>query len=275
MDDLLGILTLNCWNISPPFEERVARIRAGIEELAPDLIGLQEIIVRPDGFDQAALLLQGLGYHWHFAPAMWWDEQGNACRPADDGAGFGNLVASRHPIRRRASAALPGWESGEGRSVVGAVVDAPCGPVAFACTHLNWKYHHGHVRERQVVAVAQFVDELSRDMFLPPVLVGDLNAEPDSTEVRFLCGLQSLEGRSVAFQDAWRIAGDGGPGFTWDNRNPFAATECEPDRRIDYVLVGLPNHGRGRIEDARLAMNDARNGVYPSDHFGVMAWVEM
>jgi endonuclease/exonuclease/phosphatase family metal-dependent hydrolase len=275
MSDLLSVLTLNCWNVSPPFDERVARIRAGIEALQPDLIGLQEIVVRDDGFDQGAIVLRDLGYEWRFAPAFWWDDEGNLRPPGDDGVGFGNLVASRHPIRRSDWTPLPGWESGEGRSVVGAVVDAPCGPVTFACTHLNWKYHHGNVRERQVVATAKFVEDLGAGVFLPPILVGDLNAEPESAEVRFLCGLQSLEGQSVYYQDAWQIAGDGGPGITWDNRNPFAATEREPDRRIDYVLVGLPREGRGCIEDARVVMNDARNGVYPSDHFGVMAWVKM
>jgi hypothetical protein len=49
--DLLRVLTLNCWNVSPPLEERMTLIRAGIEELQPDVIALQEIIVRPDGFD--------------------------------------------------------------------------------------------------------------------------------------------------------------------------------------------------------------------------------
>jgi endonuclease/exonuclease/phosphatase family metal-dependent hydrolase len=275
MNDLLSVLTLNCWNVSPPFEERLARTRAGIERLQPDIIGLQEIVVRPDGFDQGEEILRGLGYEWAFAPAFWWDDEGNLRPPRDDGVGFGNLIASRHPLLRSEWRQLPGWESGEGRSVVAVVIDAPCGQVVCACTHLNWKFHHGNVRERQVLAVARFIDEFSAGVFLPPILVGDLNADPDSAEVRFLCGLQSLEGESVYFQDAWRIAGDGSAGITWDNRNPFAATEREPDRRIDYVLVGLPREGRGRVEDARLVMNEARNGIYPSDHFGVIAYLRM
>ena len=28
-------------------------------------------------------------------------------------------------------------------------------------------------------------------------------------------GFHSLDGRSVMFYDAWRLAGDGGPGTTW------------------------------------------------------------
>lgn len=275
MNDELSVLTLNCWNVSPPFEERVALTRAGLEELQPDLIGLQEIIVRADGFDQGQLLLNDLGYEWAFAPAFWWDEHGNVRPPGDDGIGFGNVVASRYPILRTEWERLPGWESGEGRSIIAALIDAPCGPVVFACTHLNWKFHHGYVREAQVVAAARFIRRFAGDVFLPPILVGDMNADPDSAEVRFLCGLESLESESCFFQDAWRVAGDGSPGFTWDNRNPFAATAFEPDRRIDYIFVGLAREGRGRIEDVRLAMTGARNGIYPSDHFGLVAYLRM
>jgi hypothetical protein len=39
-----------------------------------------------------------------------------------------------------------------------------------------------------------------------------------------------------------------------------------PDSRIDYVLAGLPRHGRGKVRSAALA-----DGVWPSDHFAVIA----
>ena len=44
---------------------------------------------------------------------------------------------------------------------------------------------------------------------MPPILCGDFNAEPDSDEIRFLCSLTALDGRTTFFQDAWRVAGDG------------------------------------------------------------------
>ena len=39
----LRVLTLNCWNISAPFDERMALVREGIERLQPDLIGLHRL----------------------------------------------------------------------------------------------------------------------------------------------------------------------------------------------------------------------------------------
>lgn len=274
MNRPLSILTLNCWNVSSPYEERMALLRQSIDELQPDLIGFQEIIVRPDGFHQAHTVLDGLGYDLVFGPAFAWDDNGDYAVPEGRNYGFGNVAASRFPIVARDWMRLPGATSGEIRSATAIVVDTPDGEVTFVSTHLNWKFDHGCVREQQVVALRDFAWSVAGDRHLPPIVVGDFNADPDSAEIRFLRGWQTLEGRSTCFADAWSAAGDGSPGFTWDNRNPFAQMVHEPDRRIDYIFVGF-DHDRGRIaiQDCRVAVNDARNGVYPSDHFGLMAWL--
>jgi endonuclease/exonuclease/phosphatase family metal-dependent hydrolase len=255
----------------------MALIRNAIAELDPDLIGLQEIVVRRDGFDQGALILDGLGYERVYGAAFRFDDVGRLLPHDAAGDGFGNLIASRWPIRRSEVVALPGEESGERRSVLATLVETPEVTVPFLTTHFNWKFHHGFVRERQAQIVAHLARDWAGQADFPPIVVGDLNAEPDSSEIRFLCGLTSLDGRSTYFQDAWRVAGDGGSGFTWDNGNPFAAIAFEPSRRIDYILVGLADSatGRGWIDACRVAMNDARDGVFPSDHFGLVADVRI
>lgn len=270
----MRILTLNCWNISPPYHDRLALIRDGIARLEPDLIGMQEIIVRRDGFDEGAEILDGLGYASVFGAAFRWGEAGGPLPHDADGDGFGNLVASRWPIERSAVYELPGVESGERRSVVATHVAMPHGRLAFLTTHFNWRLHHGFVRERQAIALAKLIRVWAAGTDLPSVVTGDLNAEPDSAEIRYLTGLQSLAGTSFYMQDAWRLAGDGGPGHTWDNANPYAAPSFEPSRRIDYVLVGQPDAtGRGVIESARVVMNEPGDGVFPSDHFGLLVEV--
>lgn len=274
----MRVLTLNCWNISPPFEERMALIRAGIETLAPDLVALQEIIVRRDGFDQAAIILDGLGYHRVFGAAIRWDHTG-ALLPLHDTAAAdaaGNVLAARWPIARSALHPLPGVDGEERRSALLALVDTPAGALPFITTHLEWRFDQGHVRERQVLVLARLVADWRRDAPLPVIMAGDFNAEPDATEMRFLRGLATLDGRSTYFQDAWHVGADGARGVTWDNRNPYAATMFEPDRRIDYVFVGAPDHdGLGRIEAARVVLDTPRDGVFPSDHFGVLVDVRV
>lgn len=276
MKQTLSILSLNCWNVSPPYEERIERIRAGVQALQPDVIALQEIIVRPDGFDQAAQILDGLGYQSAFSPAFSWDENGQQCGPAGRDYGFGNVAATRLPILDRRQCTLPGEESGEWRSAVAILVDTPAGVLPFVSTHLNWKFEHGYIRERQVVALADFADAVARGQRLPPVVAGDFNAEPEATEIRFLKGWHSLAGRSASYLDAWQHGGNGSCGWTWDNRDPYAAMVGEPNRRIDYIFVGF-DHERPpmQVQDCRLVFDEARDGIFPSDHFGLMAWIEV
>lgn len=270
----LRVLTLNLWNVSEPCEARMAVVRAGIAALQPDLIGLQEVITRRDGFDQAALALDGLGYHLCHAASYRWAEQGRVALDAT-GDTFGNAIASRWPIVAHERIALPGHESGEQRCALAARVAAPFGAVPIVCTHLNWRFEHGAIRERQVLAVAELATRWARDAAFPPLIVGDLNADPDATEIRYLCGLASLDGDSTYFQDAWRVRGSG-PGFTWDNRNPYTAMMFEPDRRLDYVLVGLADlNGRGWIERVALAFTEPVDGIWASDHFGVVADIRL
>jgi hypothetical protein len=71
--------------------------------------------------------------------------------------------------------------------------------------------------------------------------------------------------------DAWRFADPGDPGFTWDRRNGYQGGSRLPDSRIDYILAGLPGRGQARVRSARLAGTAPVDGVWPSDHFAVVA----
>jgi endonuclease/exonuclease/phosphatase family metal-dependent hydrolase len=214
----LSVFTLNLWNRSGLYERRRPLIRDWIERLQPDLIGLQEALRAP-GDDQAADLLGGLGYAIEYVRAVqFWE---------DVRLEFGNVVASRWPIRDRATVVLPYAVDDERRAAIAVVAEAPFGPISLTSTHLNWKLHHGWVRERQVVAVSEFARSQSpRDGF-PPILVGDFNAVPESTEIRYLKGLRALEGTSAHWVDAWEQAGSG-DGTTWSNRNDYARRGIEP-----------------------------------------------
>src|SRR5262245_53681589 len=146
----LRIATLNIWNKSGPWLERLPAIRDELAVLAPDVLGLQEVL-RLDGSagkgfenpldaDQAAQIAEGFGYHLAFG------------RAADFGSGlsFGNAVLSRYPLKEQGNFALPGAESGETRALCYALVATPYGDLPVFVTHLNWKLHHGSVRLRQV-----------------------------------------------------------------------------------------------------------------------------
>ncbi len=258
--DSLRVATLNIWNRLGPWEERLAAIRAEVERLQPDILGLQEVLVLPEhDFDQAALVAEGFGYHvaWGRAP---------------DATTYtlGNAVLSRWPIARTSVFGLPGTD--EKRCAVLAQIDAPSGTVPFVSTHLNWRLDEGHVRQQQVRALTSYVAANTAADGYPPIVVGDFNAEPDSDEIRFMRGLTGLGGPCVYYADAFALAGDGSAGHTFARTNPYAALLREPDRRIDYVWVrGGDERFRGEVLEARVAFDSPLGEAYPSDHFGLVA----
>lgn len=263
----LRVLTLNLWHDSGPWPARAQRIREWIARLEPDLLSFQEAVRMP-GFEQTAELLEDCGYYLDYVAASHFWRPGRE----DDVGEVGNAVASRWPIGAREELRLPESGDGERRAALAVTVEAPFGPVCFVTTHLNWRLDHGWIRERQVQAVCELALRHAPRQGFPAVLAGDFNAEPESAEIRYVTGLQALEGRSVCFLDAWARAGGGGPGITWSNANPWARREREPDRRIDYVFAGLPTReGLGQLLSCRVVCDDEVGGVWPSDHFGVYA----
>jgi endonuclease/exonuclease/phosphatase family metal-dependent hydrolase len=263
--DRLRILTLNIWNRQGPWDQRLPLIREGIRRLDPDVVGLQEVLEH-GGRSQADEIREGLGYEAVFGPAH---ELGGGVR-------FGNAALSRWPIAASGVFPLPAGESDENRSLLFAEVASPHGTVPFFVTHLNWKFHHGVVREQQVVAIAGHVKAAAPVTGLPAILVGDFNAEPEAAEIRFLKGLQSLEGKSTFFADCFAQAGEG-PGFTYDaTRNPFAAPTHEYPRRIDYVFARGPDKAvRGKPLHARVVLEEDEGGILATDHYGVYAEVSI
>jgi endonuclease/exonuclease/phosphatase family metal-dependent hydrolase len=254
------VATLNIWNRLGPWDERLHAIREGVSAESPDVLALQEV-VSMDGFDQAALVAEGFGYHL---------VQG---RHTEAMLPIGNAILSRYPVLRHEVLDLPTGGTVERRTLVHAVLDTPFGKMPVFVTHLNWKLDEGHVRELQVRFIADTLARLyPAEAEFPPVLMGDFNAEPDADEIRFLRGLTSLGGARAYFADAWAYAGEG-PGVTFARRNPFAAPMREPDRRIDYIFTrtDAARPGRGEPVEAHVAFDAPRAGVFPSDHFGVVA----
>ncbi|WP_437961888.1 endonuclease/exonuclease/phosphatase family protein [Sorangium sp. So ce119] len=261
----LRVLTLNIWNRHDPWEARLGLIRKGVRELAPDIVGLQEVMSY-EGRSLADDIAEGLGYEVAFGPAH---ELGG-------GVLFGNAVLSRWPVARSQAFPLPTGETDEKRAILLAELASPHGVLPFFVTHLNWKFHHGAVREAQVAAVAEIVLREAPMEGLPPVVVGDFNAQPEATEIRFMKGLHALNQKSVYFADTFDQTGKG-PGFTFDPvRNPFAAVTNEYPRRIDYIFVRGPDkQGRGKPLSSRVVFEEIEDGVAASDHYGVLSEISM
>jgi endonuclease/exonuclease/phosphatase family metal-dependent hydrolase len=265
----LKVLTLNIWHDQGPWPDRARLIKEWIERLEPDVIGFQEVLVG-EGLDQVQELVGDSGYVTEYGAAM--------TLPDRTHLQFGNAIASRWPVTDVEEVRLPDRGDWETRAALSVTIDSPYGPIGLTCTHLHWQLNHGYVREKQVALIAESAWKRRPQNGFPPIILGDFNAEPGSDEIRYMTGLHSLDGKSVAFLDAWDVAGDhefageAGQGITWSNRNDYARVENEPRRRIDYIFVGLPGRkGLGAIESCRVVCDNDESGVWPTDHFGVYA----
>lgn len=258
VESRLRVVSWNLWGRFGPWEARQGAILSTIAALDPDIACLQEAWSAPD-VSMAGLVSERLGFHHVYS-----------CN--DDGpVHSGNAIVSRWPIVRTEWRPLPaGGEPDERRTVLFGEVEGPRGPVQVFCTHLNWRFDHSEVRQRQVRLIGELIEECKpRDY--PPILAGDMNAAPDSDEIRMLTGRAGVVAPKLVFHDAWEVAGEGS-GMTWSNDNPYAALDLEPARRIDYVLAGWPKlGGLGHVVRAEVIGRDAVDGVTPSDHYGVLA----
>ena len=84
-----------------------------------------------------------------------------------------------------------------------------------------------------------------------------------------------MDGFSVCYQDAWESCHPGDPGHTFEHANPLVRdgeVSTAVSRRIDYVLVRSGLHGPTlRVARCERVLDQPRDGVWASDHYGVLA----
>ncbi|NOX31842.1 MAG: endonuclease, partial [Actinobacteria bacterium] len=189
-----------------------------------------------------------------------------------DGGSFGNAVLSRWPIVGTDTFRyeVDGWED-ENRVAVCAHIDGPRGLLDVYSTHLNWRLDHSRPRQHMVEQLRTFIGQTRSSVF-PPIVGGDFNARPTSAEIRAMTASKPASQKDLVFKDAWELAGEGQLGMTWTKDNPYVDDELEPPRRIDYLFVGNPNtDSAGEVVGCRLHGTRPVDGVWPSDHFAVVA----
>ena len=277
----MRIMTWNVQGRHGEWADRHAALRSWIERTAPHVLTLQESWVEPDGTTQAARLGEELGLY---------------SVTAADLAGFDrypqapywvvNAVLSRWPLTIERLCPLPD-EQGEPtwRHILVTRVHRPAdqgGPFIAAGTHLEHGLEQSTRRSTQLTALVNHLAEVlggetERRESLPAILAGDLNCVPESDEYRRATGLSAGSVPGFTLVDAWTAAGNTDPGHTWSARNPLVPRlAIHPHRRLDYVMVSTPRRpGTGHVHACSLAGTEAVDGVWPSDHFAVVAEVEM
>jgi endonuclease/exonuclease/phosphatase family metal-dependent hydrolase len=242
----LRVATINLRHDSDCWEERFALIGEEITALSADLIGMQEVEI---AVEQAELLQgmardAGLAYDFH--------QETKTGLAALSGEGI--ALFSRPSIVERSTIDLL-----YGRPAILDRIDLDPEQEGAELLFVNTHLHHQGGDEVRRPQMQLILDEIASETG-PVILTGDLNAQPDSET------LQSAY--AAGFADAGEDAGNTSP-----IRLVKSATVAQnPRNRIDYILV----RGPVEVREARLAFDrPAANGLYPSDHLGLVADVRV
>jgi endonuclease/exonuclease/phosphatase family metal-dependent hydrolase len=261
MSAVLRILTLNLGR-AVDWPARRSRLVRRLGQLAPDVLTLQGV-VRDDGVDQAREVLPA-EYHVAHQTAR-----------GDDGSGV--TTASRWPIGMVQELDLQFARDTEvpcTTLVTEILAPVPWGRVWLANHLPSWQPRLEHQRELQAVVAARALERLAAERPGHVVVAGNLDADPDSTSIRFWTGRHAVDGWSVCYRDAWESARPAEPGHTFAPDNPYVTDWDWPFRRIDYVLVRCADQG-----GPTLAVRDCRRVLdgddVVSDHYGVLAELEI
>jgi len=259
----IRVLTLNVYGpANPDWQRRHPLLRRTLRSLDADVVALQEVPVDQTFLDD----LLGPGYQYaHFSQA------------APDGVG--GTLATRWPFRDlgeldlritdRCRDLLP-WQAT--RLVE---VDTPVGTVVVAHHKPVWAFPLELEREAQAVLAARMIEDHVGDRDVHAVVLGDFDATPDSASMSFWRGRRPVDGTSVCYQDAWEYAHPDDAGRTFDLENPLVQegeVSTAVSRQIDYVLVRGGLFGPSlQVHDCRRVLDEPVDGVWASDHYGVLA----
>ncbi len=247
-------------------ERRLQLTVKELQELDPDIIGLQEASEGRGRGNVAARLAAQLGLQSVYAVAN--------PQPVRNGwinrllafllnFSEGPAIVSRFPIKTWEALDLPRcgrWA--DSRLLLHATLESPWGGLDVFSAHTLGD-------PCQTEQVARLVR--NRRGAIPALLMGDFNATEDSPAVAAFT-------RNGGFVDAFRSANPSVPGLTvWQ---PVDAPTSRVRRRGDYVFVFPGEEYGGKVLSSRVVLNTPQpmpdgGTLWPSDHYGVLAEVEV
>ncbi|MPZ71713.1 MAG: hypothetical protein GEU74_00540 [Nitriliruptorales bacterium] len=261
--DGMRIVTWNVWwRFGGNWREREPRIVSRLRDLAPDVVGLQEVWAAA-GVTQADLIADALGMHAAFAAPSLPPPPDPPESPDQMGVVLGSGLVSRWPILEVSHRRLPSTHRAFEPVMLLATLDHPAGPLHVLTGDTEWEPAHADDHLAQTRRLAELATDPALDGPLPVLVAADLNAAPDSVEMQPLLEVMT---------DTWTAGGGDPRGRTLRSEHPFAPLEARKqlDRRIDYVLA-RPGRPGGTVDVRRaFSVGDPEDGLHPSDHDAVV-----
>src|SRR5262249_35680839 len=234
----MRLVSINTAKSDPPYWTRLQLLASGLGALDADVILLQEAFIG-GAADTARALGDALGMRVEYTPAR------RKIRPLEGQfveSESGMAVLSRIPVVSMEAVPLPN-DSRDGERVAQLVVLG--GEMLIGNVHLTHLSDAVALRQQELEVVLRLMESGNH---APRILGGDFNAE-----------LADLAFDGWDALDLYRAA---------DGAAPCATVG---ERCIDHVLsLARPGEHHARASDARLILAEPVDGVFPSDHRGLI-----
>jgi endonuclease/exonuclease/phosphatase family metal-dependent hydrolase len=260
----LRILTINTWKGDGAYQARMALLKKQLLDLAPDVILMQEVLRPIDpqaAYDTLQAISEVLAGESAFVP-MRRNKRQVEGQVVDCWSGMG--CWSRFPIEAAAGIELPSNDTDGGRAGQMIRIQIHGQHFLFANVHLSF------LRDSDALKIAQLetiLQEMMKQTGLKAYFIaGDFNSVPNSKTIQYLQNHPHFRAKDVF------LSGNSSSenGFTMP-----LATHPELGTRIDYIFsLATAEVPHLPIMRSAVTLNQAEEGLYPSDHFGVIAQVE-
>lgn len=246
----ISVLTLNIRNVNDRYAERRPLLCDEFAALAPDIAGLQEVVFGDEPQDDMlARSVPQRVYRAADARSERYPMFGNAILcSVGEMQSHEELRLSHDRVIQRALIALPGNRT-----------------LWFANTHLHHKPEDSAVRTSQAMDICRWLAEAP--MADAIVITGDFNTPPFEPAYTVM--------RSAGYRSAFSDANRTEPAVTWPSGIECETKDTEGDANcLDYIwLSGVVRTVAARLVFDQHPANDPT--LFPSDHFGILAHLEV
>ena len=213
---------------------RPERIVEVLKELRPDIVALQEV-VRGDGEeDQAQYVADELGFHFAFGENQ----------KLHQGAGYGNVILTRFPIKNAQNYDISTWRGRERRGCLRTDVHFNGETLHVFNVHFGTRFFEQRKQARKLIDEGIVVNE---DLQGPRIVVGDFN--------EWLRG--SVTHTMTAHLDKANVRPHLKKSRTFPGRFPIF--------RLDHIYFDR------KLRLKRLARHRSRTALVASDHLPLVA----
>jgi endonuclease/exonuclease/phosphatase family metal-dependent hydrolase len=251
------------WRFGPRWKDRQPALLETLQHVDPDVVALQEVwgSARTTQADQLA---EVLGLRSVFAEPSYPAVPQPPRLADDEGVTLGVALLSRWPVTGHRVETMPARHRSWEPVAVTANVAHPAGPLHVVCACLEHGIAYTDDRIAQARLLAEIATAPEMDGPCPVLVMGDLNAAPQSPVLRSLHDVMT---------DAWTAGHGDASAVTLPSTHPSAPLEAGPeliDQRIDHIFFRAGEEGQQVLVESAALAGDAVDGIFPSDHRAVV-----